>query len=222
MLRAIQGRLGAIYDVELALDVDDFVCDEETARALGGEDATRRGEVLFVVPEAEGGARVALFVEPTARELAGDAWLGEAASFRRACLATEGVSHFVYLAFRADHEQPVSELELELQAEVDKWALGVLAPYEGQPHALAGRGAGLLALRDRSRRLRERLFARARFLDPPGTERGDRYRAAVRLAARYARALEADIIDRGDLGALTRELRRFYRLGAREKIERIA
>lgn len=221
MLRAIQGRLGALYDLELAVDVDDFVCDEETARALGGDDAMRRGEVLFVVPEEEGGARVALFVEPRAREVSGDAWVGDASSFRRACLAAEGVSHFVYLAFRADHEQAVSELELELQAEIDKWALGVLAPVESASHPLAGRGAGLLALRDRSRRLRERLFARARFLDPPGTERGDRYRAAVRLAARYARALEASAIDRGDLVALTRELRRFYRLGAREKIERI-
>ena len=33
MLRAIQGRLASIYDVELGLDVEDFVCDEETARA---------------------------------------------------------------------------------------------------------------------------------------------------------------------------------------------
>ncbi|AKF06234.1 hypothetical protein [Sandaracinus amylolyticus] len=220
MLTRIQHRLATLYDVELEVDVEDFVCDEETARSLGGDDAMRRGEVLFVVPD-ESGARVALFVEPGARALAGDAWMADGARFRGACLATEGVSHFVYLAFRADHEIAVSELELELQAEIDKWALGVLAPLEELAHPMRGRGAALIALRDRSRRLRERLFTGARFLDPAGSERGDRYRAAVRLASRYARELEAARIDRGDLDGLTRELRRFYRLGAREKIERI-
>lgn len=222
-LATLQRRLGELYDVDLDVRVDDFLCDEDTARALGGDDATSRGEVLFVVPESDG-ARVALFVEPRARAQRGDGWLDGAARFRACCLAAEGVSHFVYLAFRQDHEEAVSELELELQAEIDKWALGLLAPYRDVEDArlLAGRGVGAIALRDRSRRLRERLFGRARFIDEAGTEKGDRYRAALRLGARYARELEERVVARGDIGALTRELRRFYRLGSREKIERIA
>jgi hypothetical protein len=209
-LAKLQQRLAALYDVELDVRVDDFLCDEETARALGGDDAATRGEVLFV--------------EQGARAQHGDGWLDEASRFRACCLAAEGVSHFVYLAFRSDHAQAVSELELELQAEIDKWALGLLAPYRGLDDArlLAGRGVGAIALRDRSRRLRERLFGRARFLDEAGTEKGDRYRAALRLGARYARELEDRVVARGDIGALTRELRRFYRLGSREKIERSA
>ncbi|MDQ3033320.1 MAG: hypothetical protein M3Y87_12950 [Myxococcota bacterium] len=221
-LATVQRRLGELYDVELDVRVDDFLCDADTARALGGDDAAARGEVLFVVQQQDG-ARVALFVEPSAREpQRGDGWLDDAQRFRACCLAAEGVSHFVYLAFRADHEEEVSELELELQAEIDKWALGLLAPFHGidDPRLLAGRGVGAIALRDRSRKLRDRLFGRARFLDAAGTERGDRYRAALRLGARYARELEDELVSRGDIGALTRELRRFYRLGSREKIER--
>jgi hypothetical protein len=207
MLARLQRRITELYDLELAVDVEDFLCDEETARSLGGEDATRRGEVLFVVEE-EDGARVALFVDARDRR-----------RFSGWCRAAEGVSHFVYVAFRADHALEVSELELELQAEIDKWALGL---FGSGGAALAGRGAGLVALRDRSRRLRARLFARAAYLDEEGTERGDRYRDAVRFASRYAQALETEHVARGRMDELSRELRRFYRLGLREKLERIA
>jgi len=35
--------------------------------------------------------------------------------------ALEGVSHFVYFAWNAAHDKPVSLLELEMQAEIDKY-----------------------------------------------------------------------------------------------------
>ena len=38
--------------------------------------------------------------------------------------AAEGVSHFVYVAWNTGHDKPVTLLELELQAEVDKYVLG--------------------------------------------------------------------------------------------------
>jgi hypothetical protein len=128
--------------------------------------------------------------------------------FPAVCLATEGVSHFLYLSFRADNDEQVSQLELELQAEVDKYAAGLLA------------GNGVGAIRARSRALRERLFYRARFLDPPETAEGQRYRLAHRAAARYAAALEARYVDRGRIDELWAELRRFYRMGMRQKLER--
>src|SRR5437762_13493477 len=37
--------------------------------------------------------------------------------------ALEGVSHFLYLAWNAGHDRPVSLLELEMQAEVDKYVV---------------------------------------------------------------------------------------------------
>ena len=81
----------------------------------------------------------------------------------------EGVSHFVYVAERARVALPATALELELQAEVDK--LVVL-----------GGGEGLHG--ERARSLHERLYGSVRFLHPEGTEEGQRYRLANRLAAR--------------------------------------
>lgn len=205
MLREIQRTLSELYDLHEAPDVEQFVCGEEVLRAVVGDGAAARGEVLLVFEEDDH-LHLGLYLHPDV--LAQIA--GRSPDFRALCLATEGVSHFLYLSFRAGNEEQVSQLELELQAEVDKYAAGLLA----------GNGAGLVATR--SRALRQRLFDRARFLDPPDTPEGERYRVAHRAAARYAAALEKRYIEPGRIGELCAELRRFYRLGAREKLERAA
>jgi hypothetical protein len=207
MLTRIQRMLADLYDLRPALDVERFVCGPELLRAAVGEGAEARGEVLLVFEDDEG-LHVALYLDPEVltalREGAPD--------FRAQCLATEGVSHFLYLTFRADNDEQVSQLELELQAEVDKYAAG-LAGAE----ALAGNGVG--AIRARSRALRERLFRTARFLDAPESPEGERYRVAHRAAARYTAVLEERYVETGRLEDLRTELRRFYRMGAREKLE---
>jgi hypothetical protein len=53
-------------------------------------------------------------------------------------------------------------------------------------------------------------------------ERAERYLAASALAARYCGHLESRYLRGARLRDLARESRRFYRLGQREKLERIA
>ena len=115
----------------------------------------------------------------------------------------EGVSHFVYVANRARQELPSTQLELELQAEVDKFVLLVLEqlPFD--------RGDAF--------EVHARLYERVTFLHDVGTELGDRYRTANDLAARFVRRL----MGCGPL--LTHAtLRRFYRAGQAEKIRLVA
>jgi hypothetical protein len=212
MLGRIQRVLARAYDLHLAPDVEQFVCGAELLRAAAGDGAEHRGEVLLVMQD-EDGISVGLYLDPVvlARLAGGDP------DFGSLCLATEGVSHFVYLSFRADNDEQVTQLELELQAEVDQYATGIFdAAYDSQ--ALAGNGVG--AIRARSRALRERLFQGVRFIDPPESVEGERYRVAHRAAARYAAALESRFVDRGRLDDLWTELRRFYRMGGRQKLER--
>ena len=115
----------------------------------------------------------------------------------------EGVSHFVYVANRARQELPSTQLELELQAEVDKFVLLVLEqlPYD------RGEAWGV----------HSRLFERVTYLHDAGTELGDRYRTANDLAARFVRRLMTH-------GPNTTHatLRRFYRAGQAEKIRLVA
>jgi hypothetical protein len=127
------------------------------------------------------------------------------AALRALACAAEGVSHFVYLATRAAAGRPVSLLELEVQAEVDKFVLLVLHLWR--------RG-----LRRTSRALRRRLFERVRYHAFLGDEELARYREANRLGGGYARWLEDRFVEDADLDGLLRELRRSYRLGAGEKL----
>jgi hypothetical protein len=121
------------------------------------------------------------------------------------CQVVEGVSHFLKISERARRELPTTQLELELQAEVDKFV--VLGGCDDQPF---GRPEYL--------QLRERLFERVRYLDPPGTETGDRYRMVNRLAGRFTERLHDKYVRRGQLLALRRTLRTFYDAGQTAKL----
>ncbi len=91
----------------------------------------------LLLAESADGAGVALYLDPEVlRRL-------EAADPHRAltegnladyCTALEGVSHFVYSTWGLERDMPVSLLELETQAEVDKYAITVFL--------LAGQQAG--------------------------------------------------------------------------------
>ncbi len=215
----IQDALCRLYDLSVSCDVRDFVCDAEAVRVTTG-DEHERGEVLVVV-EDDDDVTIGLYVDPEALshlEETDDAWLDDGKRWA-ACLATEGVSHFLYLVFRADNDMSVSQLELELQAEVDKYASAVLQLDGGPLGERALEGNGIHAARARSRAVRQRLFTGVRFLDGPESARGERYRMAHRLAARYAARLEERHLETGDVRSFLRELRRFYRHGLREKLE---
>ena len=118
--------------------------------------------------EEDGGVALGLFLDDAVMAAAAAAdphhrrprLVARAALSALAC-AAEGVSHFVYLATRAAAGRPVSLLELEVQAEVDKFALLLLHLWR--------RG-----LRRTSRALRRRLFERVRYhahLDAGGARR---------------------------------------------------
>ncbi|MEM1034476.1 MAG: hypothetical protein AAGN82_29330 [Myxococcota bacterium] len=97
---------------------------------------------------------------------------GEVSGVDDFCQVVEGVSHFVLIVERARRRLATSQLELELQAELDKFLL--LAGLDLAP-----------ATRRRFVWSHRRVFGDAVFRHPEGTERGDRYRLAHRLAARW-------------------------------------
>src|SRR6185295_15145152 len=115
-------------------------------------------------------------------------------------LAIEGVSHFVFLAFRARTDAPTSGLELELQAEIDKYVTCLLTAEGQSPTAL-----------------RERLFGFELAPDLSPEER-ERYSTATRSASRYARSLEARFVTPRRIPDMLAELRRFYRMSLADKL----
>jgi hypothetical protein len=132
-----------------------------------------------------------------------------ALSFDALCQVIEGVSHFVYLAWRIGQDLPSTHLELELQAEVDKFALLALDPLLRAEHTVV-------------RSIHTRLYEQVSYAHGEGTEEGRRYRLASELAARFwarlgakERALGAK--ERAREATLER-LRAFHRGGQADKI----
>jgi hypothetical protein len=209
VLRDLQTLLGRLYDVDMPYDVYDFlVTDRRTVAAAANERRALDEELLLA--ETADGAGVALYLDPEVlRRL-------EAADPHHAltennladyCTALEGVSHFVYSTWRLDSDSPVSLLELETQAEVDKYAVTVFLLADQQGGAYPAQ-------------VHARLFDRVSFDARLEPDQYHRYRTAHRSAAHYCRRLEHRFVRRGEarIEALVRELRRFYRLGSTAKL----
>jgi hypothetical protein len=192
---AIQKALERTYQLDRVADVDAFV-----QPALDGE-----REALLVRESDDGTVEVELrlpLLGERELDVTGDQDLDPL------CQIIEGVSHFVYLTDRAEGGRVATQLEMELQAEVDKYVI-----LAGAIHASPG------ALHPRSsERLRRRLYETVSFQHPEGTELGDRYRIANHLAARFVRSLEQRYLASGQFVEMRGELRRFYRMGQEEKI----
>ncbi|HEY0883157.1 MAG TPA: hypothetical protein VGD87_16595 [Archangium sp.] len=200
MLDAIQEQLEAIYGIRAEYRASDFLVDTEAARQLG---ATGRSREELLVSEGVEGLELALYVEPAL--LARVAQAGTEGDMGEFCEVAEGVSHFLYVAHTARQDRTVSLLELEAQAEVDKFAVCTLLRW-GQH---VGRWAGELV-----GRLFERVSLRPSLSEP---ERW-RYLEANRLAKTYAERL-LPLVRSGRLDRLLAELRHGYRLGAEAKLQ---
>ncbi len=211
ILRRMQALLGRLYDVELDYDVYDFLITDR--RALVGFEAgndRRQLEEVLLLTETGDGAGVALYLDATVLErLERQDPLGELTEDNLAdyCTALEGVSHFLYTTWRLDRDAPVSLLELETQAEVDKYAATVFL--------LSNQNGGGYPVQ-----VHARLFDQVSFDPRLEPEQYQRYRTAHRCAARYCRSLERRFVQRGEarIEAMMRELRKFYRLGSTAKL----
>ncbi|MFO0670255.1 MAG: hypothetical protein U0235_11600 [Polyangiaceae bacterium] len=180
--RRVQRALSRLYALEGDDDVRDFI---EPAGA--GE-----RETLLVRQSEEGGLEIALRLAPLTDALDGF------------CQLIEGVSHFVYVAHRAEVERETTQLELEIQAEVDKYVV-LAAAIERLDENKSGE-------------LRRRLYDDVAFVHGAESERGDRYRVANAVAKRFTRRIEREFVAKNRFGEMQGALRAFFRMGQADKL----
>jgi len=188
-----------------------LITDAELAARIDQGDRTRAAREKLLVREARDGLDLALYLDSAiVARLREDDPMDRLHDDNLAdlWLALEGVSHFVYLVWNARYARKVTLLELELQAEVDKYVTTALLCAR----QCAGRVPG---------ELHRRLFEEVRFdaaLDARGLER---YRSANAYASMYCSVLRDLYLRRPGREGMIPELRRFYRLGQSAKIDRI-
>lgn len=211
ILRRLQYGLAALYDAPASHDVCDFlISDAAQAARLQGADGAPPTDEQLLLAEVEDGVEVALYVDRGVLERLGRHCPLRSLDERNLAdflTALEGVSHFHYFTWAASRARTVSLLELELQAEVDKYATALRLLLEQH----SGRFPA---------ELHRRLFEHCRLR--PGLEPADssRYAEAHRCAARFCRRLEERFLSprRARPEGLLAELRAFYRLASAAKL----
>ncbi len=211
LLRELQGLLAALYDAPAEHDVCDFLITDATqAAALQGAAGKPPTDEQLLIAEGQDGVELGLYLDGTVlARLAERCPLAALSEDNLAdyCTALEGVSHFHYFVWSANRDRKVSLLELELQAEVDKYASALrltLAQREGRFPA----------------ELFQRLFGRVTYLPHLSPDERSRYEEAHRFAAGFCRRLEERFLRRRRARpeAMLAELRSFYRLGRHAKL----
>jgi hypothetical protein len=120
-------------------------------------------------------------------------------------VATEEISHFHYLIFHVQQGRAVSQLELELQGEIDKF----LVAYFASPSQSFDQ-------------LFESFFQKFRWTESLTEEQRERYQDAHQLARRFVLKLRQELESTQVPEEVFEKLRRYYRLSKSEKISLIA
>jgi hypothetical protein len=171
-LARVQRGLETLYRIDTGVDIHEFLVDEDVRDAVV---SARRPKEQLLVCEEDGEMSLALFLDRSVLANLVDHKRLDARNFADFILAVEGVSHFIYTIQCARAERPVSQLELELQAEVDKYITCLLSTA---PET------------DVSSALRRRLFGDAEYEPDLDDDESERYRAANDNAQRYTGWLE--------------------------------
>jgi hypothetical protein len=211
MLRPLQQLLETINDAPCGHDVRDFLITER--KRLPRERRAQAADEELVLVERPRSRQLALYIDEAvlARLHERDPLRAlDSSNIADFWTALEGVSHFSYLMWNAGHDRGVSQLELELQAEVDKyitsfWLLRAQNPQH-QP-----------------RELHHLLFERTAVIPGLAPASQQLYAAASRYGARFCAALQSTLLSNRPAirGRAISALRRFYRMGATRKVRHI-
>ena len=199
VLRTYQIQLEAVYRTR-APDIRRFAIDSQQVSDL--LPAARPTDEWVLVREDQGELQVAVHVSDHLLDnlaSAGSPAAGLDADFQAFCATVEGVSHYLLLMERASRGEPLSLLELEAQAEVDKFVCAHL----NAPH--------------RSQEWRSRLFRRAALADGLSADEYDRYREAGRLAEAWCKHLDG----LPHQAAILTVQRRFWRESGAQRMDQL-
>ena len=119
----------------------------------------------------------------------------------------EGISHFVKVVWSAQFGRKISALELEIQAEVDKFvAAWQLLEEQGMPQHRAAQA------------LTKLLFERYSVREEVSHEEIERYRLASRIAHRFCSNLAYRSLHYKNQDSILKAVRHFYRSGLKEML----
>ncbi|MEE2959305.1 MAG: hypothetical protein VYA34_01065 [Myxococcota bacterium] len=209
VLSELQNALQELNSINVGHDIEDFLIDSTSREALPGA-ILGTPEQIFVSQPSSDEMDLAVYIDDSILETLQQHCPSQGLSDANVdayCVALEGVSHFNLILWRADQDWPISQLELELQAEVDKFVgAGCLLINNGYGPKLA------------KRIMQKALFENFEWRHGFGEEQLRRYRTATLGAKEFVDSFQLSQYPNEAIPFLTAQARMFYRLSLSEKL----
>lgn len=208
LLNQIQTQLQDRYDLDIPYCIEEFVSSDRFVASQLADVQENEGlerpaideEVVFIEQSSDSLEFTVYFDEQLLESVA-----QARSDLDGVCTVVEGASHAVCLLWHAHNDRQLRPVDLELQAEIDKFV--VLMEKITDPAARLG--------------LHRHLFSTSRILPDSNTALYERYKVASSLASDYCQWLNQRFIDDNNQIELHGELSRFYRLSGRAKFDHI-
>jgi len=216
-VRQIDRALKRLYNIETALCAEEFLIfqfpsiskKQIASKELQGALYIRKGtdEQAGDEPSVDLG----IYLSPEVRQILesfsdwSSPWtLEQVKAFSVAC---EEVSHFHYLVFNLERKRPISEFEIELQGEIDKFLLMYFCESLGHK-------AGLTKFET----IFEQLFINYRLADCLNEIQKQRYLDASLYAKKFFQKMKRYLGEGGSVNEMLKQTRMFYNMDLASKI----
>ena len=215
LVKTVQQQFQSIYQLPHDLSIEDFLINQETFETVQEKQCDllstihHRGFMLLFTEGDELHVGIFLHNKLIDNLHKHNPLLGlHEKNIDDFCIMIEEVSHFLYTTWKARHDIKMTKLEIELQAEVDKFVLCSLyrAQHPDPTHRLS---------------LMELLFEGYHFEKSLSEESKQRYQTASSLARHYCHFLDRHYMNDNHIPQMIKEIRQFYRFSQTEKISHI-
>ncbi len=211
LIQTIQDQIESIYGIKTGASVLDYLISRNELSTLMPQStlAALPKELFLVNPEPKDETiEVALYLADDLKSNLSTHNPLQALSQENIsdfCTLIEGVSHFVYYLHKASLEYEITQLEMELQAEIDKFLLLSILTKSNL---------------DENQQLLELLFENYLLHDHLDDDQKIRYNTATDLARKYCFQVTQNIRTEGLPSAL-KKVRKFYPMTQEQKIKSI-
>lgn len=211
LIQTIQDQIESIYGIKTGASVLDYLISRNELSTLMPQStlAALPKELFLVNPEPKDETiEVALYLADDLKSNLSTHNPLQALSQENIsdfCTLIEGVSHFVYYLHKASLEYEITQLEMELQAEIDKFLLLSILTKSNL---------------DENQQLLELLFENYLLHEHLDDDQKIRYNTATDLARKYCFQVTQNIRTEGLPSAL-KKVRKFYPMTQEQKIKSI-
>ncbi len=208
-VQQIDRALKRLYNIESSHCAEDFLIFHKPIISLKNAGSKDLSGALFIrgadslLDDPESSLDLGIYLSSSVRETLHNfhLWVSpwSVEQLNAFCVACEEVSHFHYLLYNVNKSRPISQFELELQGEVDKFVLSLFSHFDVSSRP-----------QEKFEFLMSQLFEQFRLISSLEESQRRRYLEANCFARRFVQKLKKYFSETHDFSKIIHQTRRFY------------